>query len=426
MSNELDLSSELGALLEGTNTHLVSDMSAAVMHDRPKVRLPIPQLNCIFGGGVPLGIIIEAYGEPASGKTSTWYQTMGNFQQDYPEGISIIVDTEASVDSTRMPFMGCDPKKTLRIPCDSIESGFRQLFSILDKKQNSKKLKDLPVFIIWDTISVGATEKQLASGELNQGGMMEKPRILKNMLQLLMPRIEKQPIIVVLLNQVTTEMTQYGGRLTSGGGWAIKHNAHLRIRYNGGTTDYDGVYATYKHSAVSLDKSKLSPLFSGINILIDNTKGGVVDGPGSMAIYAADTLHYINHAAWCNSKPLAEKYPEYVGCFDKFCNISGATFRFNEYLNYARNNPYYVDLLELAFTEELCSKYEYQAEICQPYVNQLREKLSTLIEHEDDFYVDENGEVFDKEVINKDDIIVDENTLDQPIDETEESITVEE
>ena len=131
----MDLTGDLAELIKGTNTHLVSDASAAVMHDRIKVPTPIPQLNCIFGGGIPMGVIIESYGEPASGKTSTWYQTMGNFQTMYSDGVSIIVDTEASVDSQRMPFMGCDPNKTLRIPCDSIESGFNQLFKILDRKE---------------------------------------------------------------------------------------------------------------------------------------------------------------------------------------------------------------------------------------------------------------------------------------------------
>ena len=407
----MDLSDDLAELIKGTNTHLVSDTSAAVMHDRIKVPTPIPQLNCIFGGGIPMGVVLESYGEPASGKTSTWYQTMGNFQRLYPDGVSIIVDTEASVDSQRMPFMGCDPNKTLRIPCESIESGFSQLFQILDRKEKNERLKSLPVFVIWDTISVGATEKQLESGTLNSGGMMEKPRILKNMLQLLMPRIEKQPILIALLNQVTTEMTQFGGRLTSGGGWAVKHNAHIRIKYVGGKTDYDGIYATVKHSTVNLDKSKISPLFQNISIVIDITRGGIVDGAASMAEYASDVLHYINHSSWCDSKPLAEMYPEYVGCFDKFCSPEGR-FRYNEYLNYAENNSDYVTLLELAFTQEICNKYTYQAKICAPYIQKLKDQLSHLIEPELDVITDTEGNQIIDEVDDKSEMVItDDNDM---------------
>lgn len=397
----LDLTGDLQELIKGTNTHLVSDMSAAVMHDRLKVPTPIPQLNCIFGGGVPLSVVVESYGEPASGKTSTWYQTMGNFQRMCPEGISIIVDTEASVDSKRMPFMGCDPNKTLRIPCDSIESGFQQLFAILDKKEQKESLRELPVFIIWDTISVGATEKQLESGTINSGGMMEKPRLLKQMLQMLMPRIEKQPIIVALLNQVTTEMTRFGSKLSSGGGWAIKHNAHVRIRYVGGKTEYDpsGIYALYKNSVVSLDKSKISPLFQNMPIVIDITKGGIVDGPASMAIYAADELKLVTHSSWCSAAELANRYPEYSGCFGKFCSPTNK-FHFNDYLDYARSNPDYVALLELAFVDDISRMYSYQAEICAPYRAQLKEQLDRLLEPELDVVKDSEGDEVIREVVN--------------------------
>lgn len=396
-----DLSVDFSALMKGTNAHLVSDTSASVMHGRMKVPLPIPPLNCIFGGGCPMGVIIEAYGEPGSGKTSTWYQAMGNFQDMYPRSVSIIVDTEVSTDADRMPFMDIVAEKTMRIPCDSIEKGFQSLFTILDRKEEDKDMRDLPVFVIWDTISVGATDKQLDTGELMSAGMMAKPRIIKQMLQLLMPRIEKQPIIVVLLNQVTTEMTNYGGRLSSGGGWAIKHNAHLRFRYKGGTTDYDGIYALYEHSTVSLEKSKISPLFKDIPVLIDITAGGLVDSAASMAMYAADSLGYIKHAAWCNSNRLAEMLPEYEGCFGKFCMKGGPTFRYNEYLDYARNTPDYVTLLELAFTKEICEKYAYQAAVCKPYLEELRGKLAHLIEPETDVRVGPNGDVFVSETEGK-------------------------
>lgn len=401
--------------MKGTNTHLVSDTSAAVMHDRPKVPTPIPQLNCIFGGGIPMGVIVESYGEPASGKTSTWYQTMGIFQRMFPESVSIIVDTEASVDSSRMPIMGCDPDKTMRIPCTSIETGFHELFQILDRKENNKQLADLPVFIIWDTISVGATDKQLETGELNASGMMQKPRVIKQMLQLLMPRIEKQPIIVALLNQVTTEMTQFGGRLSSGGGWAIKHNAHVRIRYNGGKTDFDAsnIFPQYKHSTVTLDKSKISPLFQNIPILIDIQNGGTVDGPASMAIYAADVLKYIEKGSWCTSKELAKRFPEYVGCFGKFCDpVGDSKFRYGEFLQYARDNPDYVSLLELAFIDDISERYTYQADICKPYADQLRAQINSKLEEpEVDAFEDSDGDEIVREVLNKvDEVVVDPDT----------------
>ena len=299
-------------LISGTQAHMVSDTSKGVLHDRAKIPTPVPQLNCIFGGGIPLGVIAEFYGNPAcltgstrimipdsksesieelynrqkdnkesklriygigtekpnelitdfaeevrltryvdkiveveidsryriqvtedhpfllvtgeyrlakdlkrqdklmsitlegarhyssditnevtnisvlnltkrvpvygiinagkyhnyaialdeehgifvsnSGKSSTSYQMLGEFQKMYPpgKGLAIIVDTEASVDSQRMKFMGCNPEHILRIPAGTLEKGFESLYSILDKKVANPLTKDLPVFILWD------------------------------------------------------------------------------------------------------------------------------------------------------------------------------------------------------------------------------------------------------------------------------------
>lgn len=372
----MDLSAEIAKLAEGTEAHLVSDTSFGVMHDRIKVPTPIPQLNCILGGGIPMGIIIEAFGDPASGKSSTWYQTMGNFQKTYPEGLSIIVDTEASVDSQRMPFMGIDSSKVLRIPATSVESGFDQVFKILDKKLKNPETAKLPVFIIWDTISVGATEKQLEDSGVYSGGMAERARVIKTMLQMLAPRIEKQPIIVVLLNQVSTQMGTYRPSLTSTGGWAIKHNAHLRLQYKGGKEDKDGMFAIRKHSTIDMVKSKISPCFNDLGIVLDNTKGGVIDKEMSMVDFAIDQMGLLELAgAWVTTNRLMEYHPEYYGYFDGGF-YGDVKKRRNEIYEYAREVPAYLDLLELCFCEDIAERFEYQAEICKPYIMELRDRIN--------------------------------------------------
>ena len=409
--------SSISKLIEGTEAHLVSDTSTGVMHDRYKVETPIPQLNCIFGGGIPMGIIIEAYGEPASGKSSTWYQTMGNFQRDYPESVSIIVDTEASVDSQRMPFMGCDPGRTMRIPATSIESGFNQVFAILDKKQQNDKLRDMPVFIIWDTIGIGVTQKQLDTNNPYSDGMLSRAKTLKFELSELLPRIEKQPIIVVLLNQVTTQMNRFGSSLTSGGGWGLKHNAHLRLKYVGGKTDYSGIYAVTKHSHVDMDKSKISPQFNGISLVIDIQRGGVVDSLRSMASYALEPLGYIHQSkGWYNFNRLVELNPEYAESLIPY--EPGKSRRWGDLFNLFEENEFFLPLMELTFCKEISEIYTYQAEICKPYMDKLREKINSYIEEKD-------TDISDEVVSEDTEIDVTDDGSDVPIVEENETETVE-
>lgn len=374
MDNE-EFMKDINSLMEGTEAHLVSDSSSAVMHDRPKIPTPIPQLNCIFGGGLPLGIIVEAFGEPSSGKSSTMYQTLGNFQKKFPEGIGIIVDTEASVDRERMPFMGCDPDKILRIPAGSVESGFNQVFKILDNKSKNEELKKLPVFILWDTIGINATQKQLDTGDQFSGGMLEKAKTIKFELSRLLPIIEEQPIIVVLLNQVTTKMGRFGSSLTSGGGWGIKHNAHLRIRYNSGKTEYNGPYAVSKTSTLDLVKSKISAQFEHVNIVLDITKGGIVDPVRSFLDYCRDQLGYFKIAAWSKMDPIKDRHPEYHKYLGDFFNKS---FRYNDLVKYSEEHKEMILFLELLFTEDIQNMYSYQAEVCEPYKEEIVKELNSL------------------------------------------------
>ena len=396
-AKELDLHD----LIKGTNIQIVSE-SSGVMHDRPKVATPLPMLNCLFGGGIPLSILAELYGEPTSGKSSLSYQTMGIFQRQYPEGVSVVVDTEASVDATRLPYMGVDNSRTLRLPATTLEDGFAQLFELLKKKGSSPELAKLPVFIIYDTIAIQSTQAQMDTLNVNGAGMMIKPRLLKHYLSLLMPFIENQPIICLLLNQVTTRMTQFGGKQDSSGGYALKHDIHLRLKFSSGGTEYDGVFAKKKYSGLSIEKSKISPLMGNFNIVLDIARGGVIDSAESTINYAAEQLGILNHASWSDARKLAEAYPEYVGKFGKF--LGQQSFRWSELVDYVHENPAYVKLLQLAFLDMIEKNYTYQGAICKDYRAKIKSELDDtlgmndnhIVETSDGIEVDsESGEIIE-------------------------------
>ena len=578
------------SLMTGIDAHMVSDTSRGVMHDRPKVPTPVPQLNCIFGGGIPLGIIAEFYGDPScftgdtkimtldgksytisqlfhsgvknfgiyncdsqgnittdiaesvyqaklvkelmeietdfgkitcttdhpfmlssgvykkaeeltdkdelmsiyrtkdidkglsvlinkdekvkyqdidksavnlflkdsktinyvhtdfelmsyvnsikkielehevpvygivnagkqhnyaialddnhgvfvsnSGKSSTSYQMLGEFQKMYPpgKGLAIIVDTEASVDSSRMHFLGCDARHIMRIPAGTVEQGFKSLYTILDKKVANPVTKDLPVFILWDTIGVSPTEKEMESDSEHAQGMMGHGKLIKNQLSKMLPRIEQQPIILVLLNQVYTSMDMYGhAKLVSGGGYGLKHNAHLRVEFRSGKNEGEGgdekspLFVTAKTSTINLEKSKISPLFKGIPFVIDVTKGGAIDPIRSMLTFARDRLDFfsVSGGRYKIKPEIWELMPEYDNKFDKFSS-TGASFHWKELEEYAQRRPKIVKFFQLCFLKQISEMYDYQAEICKPYVEKLREEMeeSELEEQADGSTID--------------------------------------
>lgn len=231
------------------------------------------------------------------------------------------------------------------------------------------------------TIGISPTEREMESTSEYAQGMMGHGKLIKNQLSKMLPRIEQQPILIVLLNQVYTSMDRYGNsKLVSGGGYGLKHNAHLRVEFRGGKNEGDDdktpLFITSKLSEINLEKSKISPLFKGIPFVIDVTKGGVVDPLQSMLVFSRDRRDYIQNAGgWCqlNSK-IFEWYPEYDNKFDKYCS-TGARFRFSELEEYIKRRPKFIKFLQLCFLKEISDMYSYQAEICKPYIAQLKKEM---------------------------------------------------
>lgn len=334
------------------------------LSDKPKVETPLYALNCLLGGGLPLGAIIEAFGPNAAGKSSLMYETLGNFQRQYPNGVAFIVDSEASTDDSRLKALGVDPLRAPRMGAATLEDGFEQIIKILKKMVGDDRYKGFPVFILWDTIAACPTRAQLEKGDMYAGGMAERARILKSSLMSIFPLIEKQNVLLVLLNQVMAEIGGWRPGVTSAGGNALKHDVHMRLELSGGKTEYDGVYPVAKYSDLSIAKSKVSPIMNDFPVIIDITKGGVIDRPGSMVWWTAKLTSpalYKQSSWWSIEDWCYEKYKLYWDKFGKFY----PRFRQSALYDTARDNPYFSDFLQLIWLDLISSRYTLQSEVCK-------------------------------------------------------------
>lgn len=205
-------------LIKGTNFEVSS--LGEVLTERKKVSTPIEVINNILGGGIPFGTVLQSFGPPKSGKSTWTYQTMGLFQKEYPNGISVIVDTESSADGTRLEFLGVDTSKVLRLPSSSIEDGFLSILKMLENKSKStSELKDAPVFVIWDTISKGLAQADSSQSRMNA---MDRARVIKNYMNPVMAEVGKHDFILCLLNQVIYRTDSYGNQKVDSGGGVAK------------------------------------------------------------------------------------------------------------------------------------------------------------------------------------------------------------
>lgn len=224
-SNEVTNTDNLIAdLISNTNFNFIGtngEEGKGSLSDKPKVATPIYALNDLLGGGLPLGAILEVFGPNAAGKSSLMYETLGNFQKQYPNGVAFIIDSEASTDDSRLRQLGVDPTRAPRMGASSLEDGFEEINKILKKMIDNPAYKGFPVMILWDTIAASATRAQLKTGEMYGGGLAERARILKTSLTNIFPLIEKQNVLLVLLNQVMAEIGGWRPGITSSGGNAF-------------------------------------------------------------------------------------------------------------------------------------------------------------------------------------------------------------
>lgn len=368
-------------LIGGTEFNFIGqndEKGKGSLSDKPKVETPIYALNDLLGGGLPLGAILEVFGPNAAGKSSIMYETLGNFQKQYPDGVAFIIDSEASTDDSRLRQLGVDPLRAPRMGASSLEDGFEQIIKILKKMSSDSRYTNFPVFIIWDTIAATPTRAQIKTGEMYGGGMAERARILKSSLTNIFPLIEKQNVLLVLLNQVMAEIGGWRPGVTSAGGNALKHDVHMRLQVDGGKTEYDGIYPVSKYSKLSVCKSKVSPIMNDFQIIIDITKGGVVDRAGSLVWWMAGVNPSIfKQASWWSLEDwVYEKYKPY---WDKFPELCGK-FRQTRLYEFARESQDFVDLLQLIWIDMISERYVLQKEVCKDLRNQIEARLMLNLE----------------------------------------------
>jgi RecA/RadA recombinase len=154
-TNNISSDNLISDLIEGTEFNFIGqndEQGKGSLTDKPKVETPIYALNCLLGGGLPLGAIIEVYGPNAAGKSSLMYETLGNFQKQYSDGVAFIIDSEASTDDTRLKALGVDTLRTPRMGANTLEEGFEQIIKILKKMVDNPNYKGFPVMILWDEL----------------------------------------------------------------------------------------------------------------------------------------------------------------------------------------------------------------------------------------------------------------------------------
>lgn len=204
-----------------------------------KIPFTSPRMNYCTYGGLPIGKLIEFYGEEHGGKTTTALDIVANFQalernkaqedKNYSERAVLYCDCENTLDTEWAEKLGVDVDSmyVLQPKAQSAE----QIFQLIE---NSVETGEIGLFVI---DSLGA---MVSSGELDPkktyedkfyGGISMPLTRFSKKIEMLMARHNCTGIGI---NQVREDLNSQWGGYTTPGGKAWKHLCAVRIQFSRG------------------------------------------------------------------------------------------------------------------------------------------------------------------------------------------------
>lgn len=194
-------------------------------------------------GGIPGGKLTEIYGPSSSAKSLIGNNILYGCQK--MGGVPVLLDCENSANKEFIETAShIDNKKLLRYSPQSLEDVFSKMYSVIDKVR--KKNKDIPIVIVYDSIGVSpsarelrevdlpedydkATYKKIVGGNEQPG---ERAKICSRELRKLNSVMADTGATVIILNQTREKIGIMFGNpeTTAGGGNALPFYASCRLR----------------------------------------------------------------------------------------------------------------------------------------------------------------------------------------------------
>jgi len=185
----------------------------------------IAPLDCILGGGVPAGRLIEVYGNESSGKTTIGLLFALAFQKYWDnKGVKnkvLWIESESTLDRMRAMFMGVNLDNMMMYESQCIEDIAERKKKVITKLSES----GVKVLCVWDTLATAKPKNELEGNEYNSG-MQYKPRLISKIIGNNIELFSKTDTTEILLNQA---YRGDHGVLIAKGGQGPKYFSSIRL-----------------------------------------------------------------------------------------------------------------------------------------------------------------------------------------------------
>jgi recombination protein RecA len=182
-------------------------------------------LDCVLGGGYPLGRITNIVGDKSTSKTGLATEALINFMRQYPDGKATYRDTEAAFDLEYAAAMGLNRAKVdfgdSEQPITTIEAFMREFDTFLAERIKTKT----PGMYVIDSLDALSDEDEMER-DIGKGTYgVAKAKSLSIFFRTTGYKIEQSKVLLLVISQVRDNIgAMFGEKYKRSGGHALDHH----------------------------------------------------------------------------------------------------------------------------------------------------------------------------------------------------------
>ena len=190
-------------------------------------RVPVDciSFNAMMGGGVPVGRIIEVFGQASAGKSTLCNHIVASYQKQ--NKLCMWVDAEQAIDAEFMSYCGVDLDKLCKLAPETAEEALKAIRMALQAKdEDGESVLDL---IVLDSVAALVPSEEYQK-DFGGGTVAHLARLMSQSLKQIATLAAQNKITVLLINQErATNLMGYGKKSDTAGGNAIKYYTSMRL-----------------------------------------------------------------------------------------------------------------------------------------------------------------------------------------------------
>jgi recombination protein RecA len=219
-------------------------------------------------GGLPVGRIVELYGEEGTGKTTLALSAAASVQRE--GGLAIWAETEEAFNSERAATLGVDEEQLLILQPGTIE----QTGQATELALNTVPAGIGPILFVWDSIAATPTAREIEDGLEGTDRIGERAKALSKICRSLNRLAVEKRACLLFVNQVREKIgVMFGDKYTTPGGQAVKFHSSVRLQLFGGKSVKDGDEHTGKTITILAAKNRLAPPWRKVQARLDYATG---------------------------------------------------------------------------------------------------------------------------------------------------------